>query len=56
MFDLEYLKDENDYNKLIDDVEVNFPKYKKAIQSYFVFSANFKKYQCSMILPLQIPV
>lgn len=35
MFNLEYLKDEKQYDNLIKDVEVNFPKYKKALYDYY---------------------
>ena len=35
MFNLEYLKDEKEYDNLIKDVEVNFPKYKKALYDYY---------------------
>lgn len=38
MFDLEYLKSEfseSEFNNLLNDINENFPKYKKAIQSYY---------------------
>jgi len=35
MFNLDYLKNEKDYNKLINDINDNFPKYKKALHDYY---------------------
>lgn len=35
MFNLEYLKDEKEYDNLIKDIEINLPKYKKALYDYY---------------------
>jgi len=35
MFNLDYLKNEKDDNNIINDVNLNYPKYKKAIYNYY---------------------
>jgi len=35
MFNLDYLKNEKDDNNLLNDVNLNYPKYKKAIYNYY---------------------